>query len=395
MSDIQPTSKNADSKQAFVDFQKLVEDGESSRALENLAKHLSEQKHFHELFEVRKMLLRERMGLPIRSSESTADLPAEHRAGYEQGLINACEEVGELLVNENRVREAWVYLQAVDDQCKVRKMIMSLELDDENADDLIGLAVNEGVAPVEGFQMILDRMGSCNAITTYDSFFPVFPLDVRRTAAGKLLVHLHRELKSNLVSHIQSQQANADVSASIAKLVEEFPWVFNDRARHIDESHLASAVRIGRVAEDHETLGVAVDLAVYGQAMAADYSAVGDAPFEDLYVDSELYYRALLGENVESAKSFFKAKADSCVIEDETAVAVEWYLYLLKQLNQNSLAIDETLRLLPGGASQLNISPNLYELCRTASDWSTVREFFLREGRLLDFSLALLQSKAV
>ncbi len=385
--------------QPFTSFRELVTTGESHRALENLADFLKNEERFHELFEVRKIQLRAKMDLPIRSSDSRPDLPHAVKVAFEQGLLEICEEIGLLLFGKQRVREAWMYLQAVDDRPKMIELLKSIELNDENADDLIGLAIHEGLDPLQGMSWLLQRMGTCNAITTYDSYYFVFPLAIRRPVAEQLVQHLHHELRTNLVNHIRREQPNVNDAAefsdeSITELIETRPWVFTGGMRHIDESHLASVVRIGRIASRPDVVAAASDLCMYGQAMPTDYSAQGDAPFSELYVDSLLFYRALSGQQIEQAKEFFKARADGCQIEEQTAAAVEWYLYLLQQLGERRHAIDETIRLLPGGVPQMNIAASLFELCDALPDWLKAQQCFAENKRLLDYSVAVLEAQS-
>lgn len=375
----------------FQTVQKLIESDQASEALSNMSHYFEAENRWHELFELRKIQLRFQMGLPLLSTDSTSHLPTDKRTSYEEGLINACREIGTALVKENRLREAWVYLQAVDDQQYVKDLIVNTKIDDENADELIELAINEAVAPIEGFQWLLDRMGTCNAITTYDSFFLMFPLSIRREAAEKLVRHLYQELKVNLVSHIQQHQPDADVEGSISTLVENRPWVFSDGMRHIDESHLAATVRIARIIKASDTIEFARDLSEYGGQMASDYSSQGDPPFENLYEDSLLFFDALSGNRIDEAKSHFGNLAKTCNINESTSAAVEWYIYLLEQTGLRQEAIKATIDLLPDGIPQMNIAPNFFELAKTEDEKAQITSFFREKQRLLDFGISLLE----
>ncbi len=378
----------------FETVQNLIQTGEAASAMSKMAQFLLIEKRFHELFEVRKIQLRQSLDLPIRSSESTAELPLEKRSDYETGLIAACREIGELLIADGRIREAWVYLQAVDDRPFVKNLITGIQLDDENSDELIEIAINEGVAPLEGFSWLLEKLGTCNAITTYDSYFMMYPLEIRQGAAEQLARQLHRELKANLTHQIHEQQPDATIEDSIAEIVDDRPWLFSGNLRHVDESHLASVVRICRIVEDSESAKLARDLAAYGLQMNSEYSAEGDPPFASLYEDSQLFYDALLGERVDEAKIFFGEKARNCEPDVETTACIEWYIFLLNRLGQQAEAINVSLELLPGASPQMNIAPNLFELAQNQADWNRIHDYLREQDRLLDYGVALIEGQS-
>ena len=121
-------SMNTSTSNFYSQFADQVATDNPERALDELAQRLIEHKRFRDLFEVRKIQLRRSMQLPILASDSIDTLSPAQRADYDQGLIAACREVGELLVADNRLREAWTFLQAVDDQAAVAELITSQTL---------------------------------------------------------------------------------------------------------------------------------------------------------------------------------------------------------------------------------------------------------------------------
>ena len=69
--------------------------------LDQLVAQLREKKKYHELFEALKMRVRHRLGLPITYSDSGDELDEPQRNGLEEGLIDACREVGMLRSEEH------------------------------------------------------------------------------------------------------------------------------------------------------------------------------------------------------------------------------------------------------------------------------------------------------
>ena len=91
-------------------------------ALEALCEQLRAGKKHHELFEALKMRVRHRIGLPLLYGDGSDELDESQRVKLEDGLIEACREVGTLLMNQGRVREGWMYLRPVGDKNKTRRV---------------------------------------------------------------------------------------------------------------------------------------------------------------------------------------------------------------------------------------------------------------------------------
>ena len=99
----------------FHELDRVVGDGDIAKGLALAGHHFRQQRRYHEMFELRKMQLRHQLGYPVLSSTSLdePDLDEERQQRLERGLINACREIGYLLMKEGKIREAWMYLRAV------------------------------------------------------------------------------------------------------------------------------------------------------------------------------------------------------------------------------------------------------------------------------------------
>ncbi|HMO14745.1 MAG TPA: hypothetical protein PKD64_06695 [Pirellulaceae bacterium] len=385
------------SPEIFRQFEQLVAEENGQRALVCLAEYLFSQARFHELFEVRKLQLRLECGWPLRSGEIRRELQPREQLDYDAKLLEICREIGMALWHEGRLSEAWMYLQAIDDRGLLSRLLRATEINEDNADDLLGLAIQEGIDPTQGIEWLLTQRGTCNAITTYDSYYFAFDLETRRESAAILVRHLHAELRNNLLVHLR----RLEVKLAFEPVAEAHPisqllqWnanIFDQGMVHVDVSHLAAVVRLGRIVNDPAAIRDAVELCAYGKAIASDFRPTGDSPFVDLFEDSGLYYRALLGEEIEKGINFFRDRAEACQPAVDTTAPIEWYLYFLQQLGRRELAIDETIRLLPNATPQMNIAPTLHELSETRADWEKAQRCFARHQRLLDFSICVLEN---
>ncbi len=112
----------------------------------------------------------------------------------EDAYVAACREVGNLFLAAGRVREAWMYLRPTGDRQVVADALAALPRDAENYEEIIEVALYEGVCPRLGFQFVLEHYGTCNAITLYDGQMHGRPKADRQAVAALLIEHLHGEL---------------------------------------------------------------------------------------------------------------------------------------------------------------------------------------------------------
>ena len=84
--------------------------------LERLVEQLRTKSRYHELFEALKMKVRLEIGLPVQYDESGDELDEATRLKLEEGLVDACREVGMLMIRDGAIREAWRYLRPVGDR---------------------------------------------------------------------------------------------------------------------------------------------------------------------------------------------------------------------------------------------------------------------------------------
>jgi hypothetical protein len=140
--------------------------GGQEGALAEAARLLREQKKYHELFEVLKMQVRRRIGLPVLYSDSGDSLAEAQRTQLEEGLVASCREVGTLFLQDGRVREGWMYLRPVGDKAEAARLLAAIEPSEENTEDLIEVCLHEGIDIGRGFGLVLSSYGTCSSITT-------------------------------------------------------------------------------------------------------------------------------------------------------------------------------------------------------------------------------------
>jgi hypothetical protein len=367
--------------------------GGPDAALEKLAAHLKSAFQYHDLFDVRLMQARLRAGLPVVWTKTMDELPEPGRTQVEDASIEACREVGKGLLSVGRVREAWMYLRPAGEKAFTAQALEEIVKEDESlAEDVIEIALNEGVNPRLGFQLMLNSYGLCNAVTTYDSQMPGRPKADRIAVASLLVEHIHNELLQNVKADINRQQGSMPAENTLKELVHDREWLFENDNYHTDSTHLAAIVRFAIVIDDPKLLRLAIDLTEYGKHLGASYHFPGDPPFIDVYPSHALYYRALVGENVDEAVAFFKAEAQQG-LEDEEPGAIEAYIGLLARIGRVIEAFDEAARLQQSGKRGSDLAPTLQELADTSGDYNRLMEISKARGDLLGFAAGLASSK--
>lgn len=361
-------------------------------AFEKLAAGFREQKKYHELFDTRLMQTRHRMGLPVISSAGLDELPEPKRSEVEEAYLEACREVGLLLMDEGRFREAWMYLRPAGDKAPLAAAIEQAEPTEENLEEMIEICLHEGVAPVRGFALVLENYGTCNAITTFEGALPQQTAEAQVAAAEMLLRHLHDELLSNVEAHVAERSEGDPQGHSLAELVAQNEWIFQNDNYHIDTSHLASTVRFARLIEKPDIVRLALDLTEYGRRLSKQFQFPGEEPFEDVYPSHGLLFAATLGERVDEAVEYFRARAEQVDVEQEGTAAIETYLILLSRLGRDDEALEALAQLVPPGVQLSGYAPKLFELAKKTGNYARYLEICRARNDLLAYAAGLVDS---
>lgn len=366
---------------------------------------LRAQKKYHELFEVLKMRLRQQLGLPLWyqdtggvGDDSGRDRDSELEQRLERGLLEACEDVGNSLLDDGRIREAWMYLRPVGDRAAVAERIRRLNVDEEQMDELIEVTLHEGVDPPTGFARLLERYGTCNAITTFDAQSPGMEPGARQVVAGMLVRHIYRELVENVRAHIEREMEgrgeDMPSSTNLGDLCKGREWLTADGSYHVDTSHLSSVVRCARSLENREEIGLARDLAVYGAQLDESLQYAGEEPFTDNFPAHLHYFNAVLGKDIDQSLGYFRGRAETVDSHVEGTLAAEVYVELLARVDRVDDAMDASIKLLPPGTHTRGVAPSLLELCRRGGDYKKVSSLCREREDLLGFATAILHDAA-
>jgi hypothetical protein len=382
---------NSIATEPFDELRSAIAGGDVAKTLDHLVELLRDQKRYHELFDALLMRGRLRLGLPIVLAGSLDELAEPLRSQVEQAYIEACREVGLALAAAGQLRESWMYLRPVADPALVAEVLEKIEPNDDNLQDLIEIAVHEGMAVPLGYRLVLERYGTCNAITMFDGVFAGRPRRDQQAAADLLVRHLHRELVANLRADIQRQEGAEPAGQMLAELVHDRDWLFGEHNYHVDTTHLASVARFSRVLEDPAALRLALDLTAYGRRLHRQFQFPGEEPFKDTYPAHALFFQAMLGENADEALAYFRTRAEELGTEQSGTLPAEVYVALLAHQQRYDEALAAAARWLPPGTRTTGFAPNLMELSRRAGRFDRLIEVCQERGDLVGFAAGLVE----
>ncbi|MGE3776967.1 MAG: hypothetical protein AB7F89_07280 [Pirellulaceae bacterium] len=357
--------------------------------LARLTDQLRQEHKYHELFEVLKIQVRRRLQLPLLSGDASDNLDEARRHQLEEGLLSACREVGMLLIGQGKIREAWMYLRPVGERAEAARALATIKATDENTDELVEVCLHEGVDIGRGFQLVLDKFGTCNAITTYESSIARQSRSDQQAAAEQLVRHVHGELLRSVTADIARQENATPAETTLRELVADRDWLFGEYSYHIDTTHLASTVRIARVVDAPDVLVLARDMTEYGRRLAQQFQYKGEEPFADIYPSHALFFDAVLGHDVTAALRYFGQKAETLDAAEHGSLPVETYVQLLDRVGQYTQAMDVLMRFADQEQRPRQVVPLLMDLAGKQGDYTSVAEFCRRHHDLLGFGSAL------
>lgn len=368
------------------DFQLIEEafrSGGPGAVFDSLIRRAREGKNHRELFGLRLMACRHRLGLPLLDTVPVVDITEEQRPAYEAAFRDAAREAGELCLSGGDIAGAWPYFKAIGERAAVAAAIENVSAG-ENLDRIIEIAFQEGVNPRRGLELILERHGICRAITWFGS---TQDFEGRQACLQLLVRSLYGELTARLKETIASAEGAAPETGGVAQWIAGRPWLFEGMSYYVDSTHLASILGFTPELEDAETQRMALDMAEYGQHLAPVYHFRSQPPFEDIYLDHAVYLKALLGEEIDDAIAHFRRKA----AEPGDTAPAEVLIDLLVRLGRHAEAIQVSMEHFPDASVAPRSCPSTAQLCQMAGDYATLRKVARERDDLLGFAAGVIQ----
>jgi len=358
-------------------------------AIDQLCADLRELGDFNALFYALLMKKRVELGVSPFPTGAASELPPETHAAYEQTIRDAGRLVGGEFLKQNDLRKAWFYFNMLGEADPVREYIEQYEPTD--ADDIqpvVEVGLYHGVHPAKGFDLVVERYGICNAITTYSG------QDFSRSPGAKqhciraLVRSLYAQLLERLKSDVESRGGTVPAGVSIGDIVNGHPELFEEGAYHIDTSHLSSVVQFSLELDACPERKMARELCAYGERLSESFKFASDPPFEKTYADYKILLDVVDGENVDAGLKHFRDKIDAAAAEGSTFPA-EVYVNLLLKIDRKAEALAVAKKYLAGENRQLSC-PGVYELCQQAGDFAGLSDAARTRGDGVNFLAGLI-----
>jgi hypothetical protein len=379
----------------FDELQETLAKTGPEAAIEQLCRRMRERKDYGSLFYALLMKKRYALGVSPIPTGPAQELPESTHAEYEEAIRNAGRLVGNLYLEEGNLPQAWMYFRMLGEPEPVAKALESYKpAEGEEIQPVVHLAFYEGIHPRRGFDLVLERYGLCNAITTLSSQELPHPPEVRAYCIGRLIHTLYEELRERLRADIERREGSAPPpGTSIRELIAGRDWLFEDDFAHVDMSHLSSVVQMSTQLSAGKELDMARELCTYGQRVAPRLQYPGDPPFEDQYRDYRVFLDILAGEKVEEGIQHFRDKAEKADPETVGTFPAEVLVNLLVRLDRPAEALAVARRHLAAVENRRLSCPGIPELCQRAKDFATLTAVAREQGDPVHFVAGLLASR--
>jgi hypothetical protein len=380
----------------FAKLKNQFQSGGSAAAFEGLAAILRDQKDYHKLFDALCLRKKFELGAPLHRPTAMDDVPAEKRDDFEAAYVAAAREVGQLLLADKKLGQAWIYFHAIRETEPVRAALDAAPLPRESSDEseeLIDLGFYKMVHPVKGMQTMLRTHGTCSTITSLDQQFQNMTPEQRSQCAALLVKTLHQDLLQSVQHEVKQRMPFAPPAGTLRELIAGREWLFADNNYHIDVSHLHSTVRFARsLNPGSPELKQAMDLAEYGTQLSSQFQYAGEAPFTEFYPSHLQFFKFLQGQDRDAAFAYFQQQLDNEPDAQDKALIA----YVMVDLLARTEQLDKALPL----AEQhlVSIDPDFAaafaELCQKAGRFDVLLKNAEDRSDLVTFTSALVQKPA-
>jgi hypothetical protein len=285
-----------------------------------------------------------------------------------------------------------MYLRPVGDRAQMAEALARVPAED-HYEEIIEIALHEGVDIELGFRLVLKHYGTCNAITLFESEISARPRAQRQPIAALLVRHLYEDLLANVRADIERQQGGQAPAGTLAELVANREWLFAEDNYHVDTTHLNAVVRFAHLVTDPDVVRLALGLTEYGRRLSPSYQFPGEEPFGDMYPASALWFAALLGERADEALEFFRAKALEYPVAEAGSAPAEVFISLLARTGRTAEAMEAYAELLPPGTRTSGFAPSLVELAAQGGLYERLSDISRQRGDLIGFVAGLVEAK--
>jgi len=348
-------------------------------AVDELCEDLRRLEDYHALFYAMLMHKRVELGVSPFPTGPSSELPAEIHEEYENAIRIAGRTVGAIYLEHGQFDKAWFFYRMLGEPQTIIDAIDRFEvLPETDCQSAIDIAFYQNVHPKKGFEIVVSRFGICSAITAFSSHDFAGDTGSKLACIALLVRSLHAQLRERLLNELVARGESAPENGTVAQLMLDRAWLFEDGSYHIDTSHLSSVTQMALELIAGPEVAMARDLCWYGEHLADHFRHDTDSPFEKGYADYRRILEIYDGVDVDTNLAYFRDKIEPAIPDGNTLPA-EVMVNLLLRLNRAPEAVTLAKQYLAEVARPM-MCPGVYELCRDAGDFAGLAEMAKRRG---------------
>jgi hypothetical protein len=363
-------------------------------AIDRLCAELRELGDYNALFYALLMKKRVELGVSPFPTGAAADLPKETHEDYEQAIREAGRLVGNLYLQQGDLPKAWFFFRMLDEP---RPLVEAIDRYQTNAEQdpqpIIDIALYQMVHPKRGFDLVLDRYGICNAITTFSGQDWSRSPEGKQHAIAQLVRHLYDQLRERLRADLTARGDTVPEEASVREMIARRDDLFADDCYHIDTSHLSAVCQYSLELADGGPIGLARELCAYGERLSSTFKQEADPPFEETYRDYRILLDLFDRVNVEEGLEHFRNKIEPALAQGSTFPA-EVYVNILLRIGRKREALEYAKKYL-GDVNRQTVCPALYDLCQEMRDYEGLAESAKKRADGVNFIAGLIKAGKV
>jgi len=380
------------SDQSFQTLDAAVSNGVNS-VVSSLVDELEASGDWHKLFDAKMLAKKAELGLPLTRPSSLQDVPDEYRSEVEKTYVAAARDIGERFIGKGDFNSAWMYLQVIREPEKLAAALDGLpeSIEDyEQLEEILQIALYQGVNPKKGLQLMLNGHGTCSTITAMDQVLHSLSQAQRSICARTLVQHLYKELQETVRQQVETRVPMLPPGQSLRELILGRDWLFEGGNYHVDVSHLNSVVRFARSIEaPAEELTLASELALYGSMLERTLQYDGEPPFEDFYPAHIQFFNVINDQNRDEGLQYFKTKLDHEPDEQDKPLLAYVLVDLCLRAGKLDEAVDWAAQYLTNLSEDVSLSFD--ELCEQAGRLDVLKRVRQEQGDLVGYASALLR----
>jgi hypothetical protein len=327
-----------------------------------------------DLFRMLLLQKRHELGLPLINPGDLRGADPATRGIYEKYVESVCREIGGLYLEQKNLPQAWRYFRTIADHEPVRQALRGLDVA-QVTDEILAIALGEGLDRRWGFEHALRMRGLCHAINLFERNFSSDASD-RQFAAALLARRLYRDLVNGVRRQIMERFGELPPETDLVDLILHRPWLFENGRTHADPQHIAAVSRGGLLSAGREDLIMALSISEYGRMLSPGHQQPALQPFEAGHQDCARYARALLGQDEENTARYFRSKLASYPPPDVTPWAAEMVVLLHWRLGKKKDALNIWQHYLNEQSPEQPrlCLPSFYSLCAEAGDFARLAD---------------------